>query len=789
MASAARDRLGKTLRGDAEPASSTGLAVGMDALTLDVEGFGRAKFPVTPAKARKLITLGKPARFGRGEDTVTDPEVRDTWDIPVGLVHATWEPGVMEDVLDTVKEELGLPSTAELHVDLHSLLVYEPDQFFLRHQDTEKTDEMIGTLVVTLPSAYAGGELMIGRGEDWKAYRGSRDSLSLVAFYADCQHEVLKLQSGHRITLTYNLMLRGDTSPRQEGDAGSVDELAGLLREHFGTPATTSWGGLRADPPARLVYLLDHEYTPRGLSWTRMKGADARRVPLLRAAAEAAGYEAILGLADVKTTHDAWPADEGYGYRRRRYYDDYEDSEDSGEYEINDLINTEVSLTHWTGPDGTRLEETSLSVDDTEVCASTPSGDLEPYESEYEGYMGNWGNTLDRWYHRGAIVVWPRSQAFANRAETSPGWALDEIASMASPGDTAGAREAAATLEPVWSILGRRGSAVPPLGKALRAADAVADEGVAAMLLKPFQIQNLTQHDTDALGRVAARYGQDWTKELLRGWFGEDRPAWDRGTGQPEWIARWLPGIGAALHGGGHSEAARQLLDLSWERIRQDSATGLASSSPSYRDRKLRDLGQPLTALLAAASATGAADMLSVISGYLRQLDGDPVSTLQMAVLRAAADLRAEAGPAAAPSPGTAELRDLAAGCAARLRGQLDRPQRGPGDWSVTLPPGGCTCDLCSTLIDFLAAPDRRTHGVAARQTAPAAHPHQDRHRRGTGHARDQAPGKPLHPRPAQDQRPVHRRAAGPRTGRFGPDVARTRMGHRCLIREGISIA
>lgn len=253
MASAARDRLGKALRGDAEPASSTERAVRMDALTLDVEGFGRAKFPVTPAKARRLITLGQPARFGRGEDTLTDPEVRDTWEIPVGLVNATWDPGVLEDVLATVKEELGLPNAAELGIDLHSLLVYEPGQFFLKHQDTEKTDDMIGTLVVTLPSSYAGGELMIGKGEDWKAYRGSRDALSLVAFYADCQHEVLKLKSGYRITLTYNLMLRGDTTPRQEGDAGTIAELTGLLREHFGTPATTAWGGLRVDPPARLV--------------------------------------------------------------------------------------------------------------------------------------------------------------------------------------------------------------------------------------------------------------------------------------------------------------------------------------------------------------------------------------------------------------------------------------------------------------------------------------------------------------------------------------------------------
>lgn len=82
----------------------------MDALAPEVEGFGRAGFPVTPAKARKLITLG---------------------------------------------------------------------QFFLKHQDTEETDDMIGTLVVTLLSSYSGGELMTGRGEERKAYRGSRNARSL----------------------------------------------------------------------------------------------------------------------------------------------------------------------------------------------------------------------------------------------------------------------------------------------------------------------------------------------------------------------------------------------------------------------------------------------------------------------------------------------------------------------------------------------------------------------------------------------------------------------------------
>jgi hypothetical protein len=222
---------------------------------------------------------------------------------------------------------------------------------------------MVGTLVVTLPSSYSGGELMVWHNEERKAYRGSKTALSLVAFYADCRHEVLRVKSGYRITLTYNLLLHGNTS-RPDGDDAIVAELANLLREHFSTPVPRYYSGPATDPPNRLAYLLDHEYTPRGLTWRRLKGADARRASLLRTAAGQAGCEAVLALADIKTTHSAFEADEGYGYQD--WYDEYPDDDDEyaddadgseGDYDIQELIDSEVTLTHWTGPEGTGLEE------------------------------------------------------------------------------------------------------------------------------------------------------------------------------------------------------------------------------------------------------------------------------------------------------------------------------------------------------------------------------------------------------------------------------------------------
>jgi hypothetical protein len=478
----------------------------------------------------------------------------------------------------TVAQEL--PNAAELTADLHSLLVYEPNQFFRVHQDSEKDNSMIGTLVVTLPSRYTGGELMVGHNEEWKAYRGSKTALSLVAFYADCRHEVLRVMSGYRITLTYNLLLHGDTN-RPAGEEGAAAELADLLREHFRTPVPLYYGGPAADPPNRLVYLLDHEYTSHGLGWRQLKGADAGRAALLRSAAGKAGCEALLALADIKMTHNAFSAEEGYGYRD--WYGEYGEDDDEypgdagggeDDYEVQELIDSEVTLTHWTGPDGARLEETALYVSGNEMCASTPTGDLKPYSSEYEGYMGNWGNTLDRWYHRAAVIVWPVDQAFANRAETSPAWALDELAAMASAGNVSGAQAAAATLASFWDGAVRartgdeKGGAAGLLGKALGVADDLADADTAAMLLNPFCVEDLTAAHVGSFGKIAGQYGQQWTARLLQSWFGGDQPAWAYGTGRdrPQWVTDQLPGLCAGLRarGSAGAVAAQRLLDLAW---------------------------------------------------------------------------------------------------------------------------------------------------------------------------------------------------------------------------------
>jgi hypothetical protein len=65
-------------------------------------------------------------------------------------------------------------------------------------------------LVVCLPSAHDGGQLLVRHQGHTTTFNWSIDSLNIqwAAFYNDCEHEVSQVTSGHLITLTYNLFLR-----------------------------------------------------------------------------------------------------------------------------------------------------------------------------------------------------------------------------------------------------------------------------------------------------------------------------------------------------------------------------------------------------------------------------------------------------------------------------------------------------------------------------------------------------------------------------------------------------
>ncbi len=702
-------------------AFSASLTTAVSDLQLEVRGVGPIDLPVSQEQARQLCLLGREARYGRGEQTVVDRLVRDTWEVPksrVKIDKRRWNETLLP-VLDRLRRDLGIASGRRLTAELHSMLVYAPGQFFVQHQDSEKDDAMVASLVVSLPSTFSGGALEVQHAGATARYRGSKKSLSFVAFYSDCRHEVKPVKSGYRVALTYNLILRDDPGqPASDVDSELTAEVGSCLSEHFDTSG--------AD---RLVYLLDHEYTRRGLDWSRLKGVDGRRSAVLAAAAERAGCSVTLALADV---HETWTAYDRDEYRRSGYRhwdegnDDVGSPSGSDEYVLDDLIESSITLESWLEPGRGRVETVGIAISDDEVCASTPTGELQPHQSEYEGYMGNWGNTLDRWYHRGAVLVWPRSREFALRAQASPAWALSELTARARRGDVTGAREAARDLDPFW---GRAAAAVEArgfFGKAMRTARAVDDPAVAALLLAPFHLERLAASHATALSALVEAYGDQWACELVVGWSAR----WRSHHHQPGSPETWIAASGQlllALRGTGDAGAAfaAAVVRESWKRLSRSVDQARALTSPSGRDQGLSDLGHPIAAIMEGATLVGARDVSDDIVGVLCG-DGD-VSGCAITVLKVTAPERWDA----------VGLDGVAVECSAVLQARLAAPARRSDDWSIELP-HGCACELCAELRAFLETPtqsrmewplakNRRSHVHARIDVAEIAVRHQTR--------------------------------------------------------------
>ena len=198
-------------------------------------------FPVTPPQAQALISVAERAPYGRGEETLVDSSVRACRQIDAAQV--TVGGGVWRDTLAQIVAHaatgLGCPPE-HTAAHLYKLLVYEAGGFFAAHRDTEKVDGMVATLVLSLPVAGAGGELVISHKQrqtrvDLRTEEPSE--LAFAAFYADCIHETLPVSAGHRIVLVYLLVLQQGAAAdalRTAPDYTAQEARRGCGREQAG---------------------------------------------------------------------------------------------------------------------------------------------------------------------------------------------------------------------------------------------------------------------------------------------------------------------------------------------------------------------------------------------------------------------------------------------------------------------------------------------------------------------------------------------------------------------------
>jgi hypothetical protein len=162
----------------------------------------------------KLLAACTPASFGRDGKDIIDESYRKAGKLDTTKFVTDFCP-YSTGIVDTITQAftsnvVNRISKYGVIAKLYKLNVYSaPSGHFKSHVDTPRGGNQFGSLVVSLPIAHQGGELIVKHGDrslklDF-AEKSTEATIQWAAFYSDCEHEVLTVTSGHRITLTYNL--------------------------------------------------------------------------------------------------------------------------------------------------------------------------------------------------------------------------------------------------------------------------------------------------------------------------------------------------------------------------------------------------------------------------------------------------------------------------------------------------------------------------------------------------------------------------------------------------------
>ena len=474
---------------------------------LEVDGAGMLSFPVPEAQVRDLVAAAERAPYGKGPDTLVDTSVRDCWQIGaerIRLAGGAWQE-TFARILGAAASGLGCPGDG-LDAQLYKLLVYERGGFFSTHRDTEKADGMIATLSVSLPVAGGGGELLVrhhGREVAVDMNVEEPSELAFAAFYADCTHEIRPVVEGHRLSLVFNLCLRpGDEStPREAPDYGEqIDLIAQRL---------VAWRS-EDDAAEKLVWLLDHEYSAAGLSFDRLKNADAARAQTLAAAAERAECELHAAIVHIEEHGDAT--------YRGEYVDRWSGDEgDVEDMEIEELYDSRRWLDGWAGRSGARPQLGELRLLPGELL---PRGGLDhavPDDQRLHEASGNEGVSLERAWHHAALVLWPRSRTLAILAGAGIGgavaWVAAELDRNTGVAD-ARIRRLASELVDMWPA-GRAGHNKESRTRMLGLLSGVGDKACISRFLHEVVLSHYTGSENEDLSAAMERVGPKAAGQFL----------------------------------------------------------------------------------------------------------------------------------------------------------------------------------------------------------------------------------------------------------------------------------
>ncbi|KAM7187630.1 hypothetical protein V8F33_011097 [Rhypophila sp. PSN 637] len=156
-----------------------------------VDDVGFIEFSLPEATARALIDKARQAPNGKGETFVNT--------------------SVSGNALRWVAKSLGIPASIQIKAELYKMLVYGKEAIVKAQTQTEQIPNVFGTFIMCLPSVHQGGDLVLKHRSNTKVFKTSHTRPSWACWFSDVSHEVLPVESGLRIVLTYDLLISDRT--------------------------------------------------------------------------------------------------------------------------------------------------------------------------------------------------------------------------------------------------------------------------------------------------------------------------------------------------------------------------------------------------------------------------------------------------------------------------------------------------------------------------------------------------------------------------------------------------
>ncbi|OJT14797.1 hypothetical protein TRAPUB_8651 [Trametes pubescens] len=183
----------------------------------------------------RLAEACQPASFGVNQQDVFDESYRKAGKLDLDSFVLAFNADTHTGLLDAVRSGL-FPGTddREIRVELYKLNVYGENAFFKSHKDTPRAENMFGSLVIVFPTPHVGGALILRHdGREWVFDSGKLLSdpslpprIAYAAFFSDVDHEVTLVESGHRVSATYNLYF----CPSEHSPASAATDSPTALR-------------------------------------------------------------------------------------------------------------------------------------------------------------------------------------------------------------------------------------------------------------------------------------------------------------------------------------------------------------------------------------------------------------------------------------------------------------------------------------------------------------------------------------------------------------------------------